>query len=148
MAPMIQDDFNGVGSPLPKSKSTEKPTLYEHANQDDLQKKAKKYLANYGTKFENDIITGSRGLYVYSANGHKILDWTSGQMSCLIGHGHPEVVEAVRKHAESLDHLYSGMLSPPIIQLANKLTEQLPAGLDRAMFLSTGGEANECAMKL
>jgi 4-aminobutyrate aminotransferase-like enzyme len=106
------------------------------------------HLLNFGSPFHSSVIVKTSGLYIWTSDGKKIMDWTSGQMSCLIGHGHPEVVEAVRKHAESLDHLYSGMLSPPIIQLANKLTEHLPTGLDRAMFLSTGGEANECAMKL
>ena len=66
-------------------------------------------------------------------------------MSCLIGHGHPEVVKTITDHATSLDHLFSGMISPPVIQLAKKLTDLLP---DKAMFLSPGGESNEAAIKL
>lgn len=69
-------------------------------------------------------------------------------MSCLIGHGHPEVVQTITNHATHLDHLFSGMLSPPVIQLAKKLTDLLPEGLDKAMFLSTGGESNEAAIRL
>lgn len=69
-------------------------------------------------------------------------------MSCLIGHGHPEIVETVQAHAAGLDHLYSGMVSPPVIQLAKNLTAVLPDGLDKALFLSTGGESNECAIRL
>jgi 4-aminobutyrate aminotransferase-like enzyme len=84
---------------------------------------------------------------VYTADGHKILDFTSGQMSCLLGHGHPEIVETITAHAQKLDHLFSGMLSPPVIQLAEKLTGLLPEGLDKAMFLNTGAESNEAAIK-
>ncbi len=129
-------------------KTPRKPALYNNVNEEELQAAASKYLANYGTKFEKDIVTGSKGLHVYTANGHRVLDWTSGQMSCLIGHGHPEIVRTIHDHAENLDHLFSGMLSPPVIKLAKRLTSVLPEGLDKAFFLSTGGESNEAAIKM
>lgn len=77
-----------------------------------------------------------------------MLDWTSGQMSTLIGHGNPEIVETIHSHAKNLDHLFSGMLSPPVISLAKRLTGLTPIGLDKAFFLSTGGESNEAAIRL
>lgn len=40
------------------------------------------------------------------------------------------------------------MLSPPVLELAKRLTSYLPAGLDRAMFFSTGTESNEAAIRL
>lgn len=95
-----------------------------------------------------DAIVKASGIYLYTASGKKIMDWTSGQMSCLIGHSHPEVVATLAEHAATLDHLYSGMISPSVVNLAEKLTSILPDGLDRALFLSTGGESNECAIKL
>ena len=140
MAPMIEDH--------PTDKSTETPNLYCNVNESELRAAADACLANYGTEFEHDIMTGSRGLYVYTASGHKVLDWTSGQMSCLIGHGHPEIVSTIHDHAANLDHLFSGMLSPPVINLAQRLTSVLPEGLDKAFFLSTGGESNEAAIKM
>lgn len=69
-------------------------------------------------------------------------------MSTLIGHGHPEIVEVINDHAQHLDHLFSGMISPPVISLAKRLTGAAPAGLDKAFFLSTGGESNEAAIRL
>lgn len=143
------------------TKST--PNLYPNIDEEQLQREAKACLANYGTKFEPSIVTATKGLYFY-VNGHKVLDWTSGQvsciqtsvrrctnteqMSCLIGHGHPEVVEVIRSHAANLDHVFSGMITPPVISLAKRLTAALPSGLDRAFFLSTGGESNEAAIRL
>ncbi|KAF2160649.1 hypothetical protein M409DRAFT_70379 [Zasmidium cellare ATCC 36951] len=106
------------------------------------------YLGNIGATYRDDIITAASGLYVYTSTGHKFLDWTSGQMSCLLGHGHPEVVKVIADHAAKLDHLFSGMVSPPVISLAERLVEMLPPGLDKAFFLSTGGESNEAAIKL
>lgn len=69
-------------------------------------------------------------------------------MSTSIGHGHPEVTSTITSHATHLDHLFSGMLSPPVISLAKRLTSLTPPGLDKALFLSTGGESNECAIRL
>ena len=95
-----------------------------------------------------DIVIKTEGVYFWTASGKKVMDWTSGQMSCLLGHGHPEVVETVRSHAAHLDHLHSGMMSPPVAALATELTNELPTGLDKAVFLSTGGESNDCAIRL
>src|ERR1700742_2997819 len=134
MAPMIEDSLPSTSHPIAKSVDN-KPTLYSNVKNDELQNAALECIANYGTKFEKDIIVGSKDLYVYTASGHKCLDWTSGQMSCLIGHGHPEIVATIHDHAAQLDHLFSGMLSPPVINLAKRLTSLLPAGLDKAFFL-------------
>ncbi|KIX09030.1 uncharacterized protein Z518_00108 [Rhinocladiella mackenziei CBS 650.93] len=147
MAPMMEDGITSHTSIAAKSNDNP-PNLYNNVKQEELQAAATACLANYGTKFEPDIMTGSKGLYVYTAHGHKVLDWTSGQMSCLIGHGHPEIVKAIQDHAANLDHLFSGMLSPPVISLAQRLTSALPQGLDKAFFLSTGGESNEAAIKM
>ncbi|KFH45441.1 2,2-dialkylglycine decarboxylase-like protein [Hapsidospora chrysogenum ATCC 11550] len=123
------------------------PTLdvYDEA---ELKSKANKHLLYNGSAPHPDVITACEGLYLYTASGRKILDWTSGQMSCLLGHGHPEIVQVILKHAMHLDHLFSGMLSPPVISLGERLCSNLPDGLDKAFFLSTGGESNEAAIKL
>ncbi|KAI0596367.1 pyridoxal phosphate-dependent transferase [Biscogniauxia sp. FL1348] len=124
------------------------PALYQNVDQAALAAKTSRYLFNYGTKFLPDVICGSKGLYVYTASGRRVLDWTSGQMSCLLGHGHPEIVRTIADHAAGLDHLFSGMVSPPVISLAERLCSLLPPGLDKAFFLSTGGESNEAALKM
>jgi 4-aminobutyrate aminotransferase-like enzyme len=122
--------------------------LYGDVDAEALQEDADSSLLQYGTMFNKEIITHAEDVFIYTSSGRRILDWTSGQMSCLIGHGHPEVVQTITDHAKNLDHLFSAMISPPVINLAKKLTGFLPAGLDKAMFLSTGGESNEAAIKL
>jgi 4-aminobutyrate aminotransferase-like enzyme len=121
---------------------------YDSINAEQLQRDADKNLLSYGTSYHPEIITSTNGIYVETHTGHRMMDFTSGQMSCLIGHGHPEVVQVIHSHAQHLDHLFSGMLSPPVINLAKRLTSVTPAGLDKAFFLSTGGESNEAAIRL
>ncbi|KAF2772374.1 dialkylglycine decarboxylase [Teratosphaeria nubilosa] len=122
--------------------------LYENVNQQQLQEDADESLLHYGTAFHPDIITYAQGQWIETASGHRMLDWTSGQMSTLIGHSHPEIVKVVSEHAAQLDHLFSGMLSPPVIRAAKRLTSLTPPGLDKAAFWSTGGESNEAAIRL
>ncbi|KNG47098.1 2,2-dialkylglycine decarboxylase [Stemphylium lycopersici] len=121
---------------------------YDNTNIEQLQRDAGDCLLTYGTAFHPEIITSTNGIYVETASGHRMMDFTSGQMSTLIGRGHPEVVKVINDHAQHLDHLFSGMISPPVINLAKRLTSVTPPGLDKAFFLSTGGESNEAAIRL
>ncbi|MBL8906912.1 MAG: aspartate aminotransferase family protein [Rhizobiales bacterium] len=105
-------------------------------------------LIRYGGQFSPVIIERAKGSFVYDADGRAILDFTSGQMSAILGHAHPEIVETVSRGIASLDHLFSGMLSRPVIELAEKLTRLTGPGLDRCLFLSTGAESNEAAIKM
>ncbi len=108
---------------------------------------ARKHLIRYGGAFEPAIIERAEGSFVYDADSRPILDFTSGQMSALLGHGHPRVVATVRRQVETVAHLFSGMLSRPVVELAERLAALAP-GLDRALLLSTGAEANEAAIRM
>ena len=69
-------------------------------------------------------------------------------MSAIIGHSHPEIVEVVRRTMGELDHLYSTILSRPVVDLAALLAELAPGKLDRVLLVSTGGESNEAAIRM
>ncbi|OAA70604.1 Aminotransferase class-III [Cordyceps fumosorosea ARSEF 2679] len=148
MAPGLTTKADNHVLALPLAKDDAASTVYQNEDQDTLVQKSKKYLLGFGSDIHDEIVTGTRGLYFYTASGRRLLDWTSGQMSCLLGHGHPEIVRVIADHAMHLDHTFSGMVSPPVVNLAERLCGMLPAGLDRALFLSTGGESNEAAIKL
>ena len=77
-----------------------------------------------------------------------MLDFTSGQMCATLGHGHPAILDAMRDAGGRAVHLFSGFLSSDVTELARELMALLPEPLSRAMFLSTGGEANEAALRL
>ncbi|MFI6316833.1 aspartate aminotransferase family protein [Nonomuraea sp. NPDC050556] len=110
--------------------------------------KADNHLIRYGTTFTPRVIERAAGAYVYDRQGTPILDFTSGQMSAILGHAHPDIVAAVSSAVATLDHLFSGMLSAPVVDLATRLTATLPPALSRMMLLTTGAEANEAAIKM
>jgi 2,2-dialkylglycine decarboxylase (pyruvate) len=109
---------------------------------------ADRHLVRYGGTFVPAIIERAQGAFVYDADGRQILDFTSGQMSAILGHGHPEVVETISRAAAGLDHLFSGMLSRPVVDLARELAGTLPAPLEKTLLLTTGAESNEAALRM
>ena len=109
---------------------------------------ADRHLVRYGAAFVPRIIERAKGSYVYDTDGTAILDFTSGQMSAVLGHGHPDVVATVSGAVASLDHLYSGMLSRPVVELAGELAKTLPPPLSKTLLLTTGAESNEAAIKM
>ncbi len=106
------------------------------------------HLIRYGMPFASRLIAKARGTLIWDSEGREILDFTSGQMCATLGHNHPRIVEAIHDACEGALHLYSGMLSPPVVALSQRLTALLPPHLSKALFLSTGAEANEAALKL
>jgi 2,2-dialkylglycine decarboxylase (pyruvate) len=110
--------------------------------------RARRHLIRYGGTFAPLIIERAEGSFVYDADGRRILDFTSGQMSAILGHGHPEIAAVVADHVVQLDHLFSGMLTRPVVDLATELARIAPGELERALLLTTGAEANEAALRM
>lgn len=109
--------------------------------------RARRYTLKYGGDFVPYVPVRAEGAFLYDAQGKQVLDFTSGQMSAILGHSHPEIVATVREQVGKLDHLFSSMLSAPVVDLAEALARLVP-DLPRSMLLSTGGEANEAAIRL
>lgn len=93
------------------------------------------------------IAERAAGAFVEDATGRRVLDFTSGQMSGVLGHSHPEIVAVVTEMIGRLDHLFSAMLSRPVIDLAEALAGLAP-GLNKVLLLTTGAESNEAALRL
>ncbi|MEV0247297.1 aspartate aminotransferase family protein [Nocardia sp. NPDC050712] len=109
---------------------------------------AARHLVRYGSAFTPEIVERAAGSFVFTADGRKILDFTSGQMSAILGHSHPRIVETVQRQVATLDHLYSGMLSRPVVDLARRLADSLPEPLSKVLLLTTGAESNEAAIRM
>jgi 2,2-dialkylglycine decarboxylase (pyruvate) len=105
-------------------------------------------LIRYGGEFADVLIERADGSWLTTADGRRILDFTSGQMCATLGHGHPAILAAMNEAGGRVVHLFSGFVSRDVTELARELMAVLPAPLARAMFLSTGGEANEAALRL
>ncbi len=120
--------------------------IVTHPAASDLER-ASRHLIRYGGTFQPFIAERAAGAFVEDASGRKVLDFTSGQMSAILGHCHPEIVAVVTEMIGRLDHLFSGMLSRPVIDLAEVLGTLAPS-LSKVILLTTGAEANEAALKL
>ncbi|WP_238009802.1 aspartate aminotransferase family protein [Dactylosporangium sp. AC04546] len=111
-----------------------------------------RHVVRYGGTFTPEIIARAQGSYVFTEDGRKILDFTSGQMSAILGHAHPEIVATVQRQVAELDHLFSGMLSRPVVDLSRRLAESLAGAgagsLAKTLLLTTGAEANEAAVRM
>src|ERR1700710_1926405 len=109
---------------------------------------ADRHLIRYGPTFTPESIARAAGSYLWTESGRKLLDFTSGQMSAILGHSHPEIVATVQRSIATLDHLFSGMLSRPVVELARRLADSLPDPLEKVLLLTTGAESNEAALRL
>ncbi|WP_395103890.1 aspartate aminotransferase family protein [Actinomadura sp. SCN-SB] len=103
-------------------------------------------LIRYGGDFVPDVIARASGSRLETVEGTTVLDFTAGQICATIGHNHPAIGAAVRAALDRVVHLNSWMLSEPVLALAQRLDRLLP--FDRFMALSTGGEANEAALRM
>jgi len=117
-------------------------------SEDEFWADVDRHMLRYGGTFVPAVIERAAGSFVYDADERAILDFTSGQMSAILGHAHPDVVATVRDAVGTLDHLFSGMLSRPVVDLCRTLAGLAPAPLQKALLLTTGAEANEAALAL
>src|SRR5881296_3920639 len=108
----------------------------------------RQHLIRYGGDVYPEIVDKAEGCYVWDAAGRKILDFTSGQMCATVGHNHPNIVAAIRKSCDTALHLFSGMIPRSVVQLAEGLARILPKPLSKALFVNTGSESNEAAIKM
>jgi len=109
---------------------------------------ASRHLVRYGMGLSPHVIVKARGATLWDQHGREILAFTSGQMCATIGHNHPRIVAAIQKACEGALHLYSGFVGPAVPALAGRLASMLPPSLSKSIFLSTGGEANEAAVRM
>lgn len=107
-----------------------------------------RHVIRYNPTFVPAIVERAEGSLLWTSDGRELIDFTSGQMSSILGHSHPAITATIREAAGTLDHLFSGMLSRPVVELSRRLAESLPDPLNKAMLLTTGAEVNEAALRL
>ena len=114
----------------------------------ELRAAARAHLIRYGQGDVDRLYVSARGATVRDDEGREILDFTSGQMCATLGHSHPAIVKAIQSGAEDAIHLFSGMIPESVAKLSKKLAEWLPKPLTRSMFVNTGSESNEAALRM
>ena len=96
------------------------------------------------------VVARAEGATIWDADGRAYLDLLSGIGVANIGHGHPDVVAAVRAQAERYLHVmvYGEAVEEPQVRLAQRLAELAPGDLSVVYFCNSGTEAIEGAVKL
>jgi taurine---2-oxoglutarate transaminase len=90
----------------------------------------------------------AEGIYFYTPDGKRYIDFNSQLMSVNIGHGDKRVVAAIQAQAEKLAYANPFMAHEPRARLGQKLAEIAPGDIDVFFFTNGGAEANENAIKL
>lgn len=93
-------------------------------------------------------IDRAEGVYLYTPEGRRILDFNSQLMSVNIGHGDRRVVDAITAQATKLQYVQPAFATEPRARLGAKLAEILPGDLDKVFLTLGGAEAIENAIKL
>jgi taurine--2-oxoglutarate transaminase len=93
-------------------------------------------------------IDHAEGVYLYTPEGQRILDFNSQLMSVNIGHGDRRVIDAISAQAAKLQYVQPAFATEPRARLGAKLAEILPGDLDKVFFTLGGAEAIENAIKL
>ena len=101
---------------------------------------------NYGTPAV--ALTGGSGAVVTDADGREYLDLLGGIAVNALGHGHPAITAAVTEQLATLGHTSNLYISPPAVELAEKLLARFGVDGSRVFFCNSGTEANEAAFKL
>jgi len=93
-------------------------------------------------------IDHAEGVYLYTPEGRRILDFNSQLMSVNIGHGDRRVVDAITAQATKLQYVQPAFATEIRARLGAKLAEILPGDMDKVFFTLGGAEAVENAIKL
>src|SRR3989454_4038730 len=93
-------------------------------------------------------VARAKGIYFWTPEGKRFIDFNSQLMCVNIGHGDPRVVRAIQAQVETLAYANPFMATEPRARLGAKLAEIAPGDIDVFFFTNGGAEANENAIKL
>jgi adenosylmethionine-8-amino-7-oxononanoate aminotransferase len=94
------------------------------------------------------LAVAAKGARIFDSDGLDYIDGSAGPLAVTLGHGHPRVLAAIADQFSAVDYVHrSQFRNSAAERLAGLVTERLGDGLDHVMFVSSGSEANELAMK-
>ena len=107
------------------------------------------YTANRNFKANPRMIVQASGAYLTDSEGRKIFDGLSGLWCSGLGHGRREITEAVSRQVGKLDYAPAFQFGHPLaFELANKIKELTPDGLDYVFFTNSGSDAADTSLKM
>lgn len=125
-----------------------KPAKYDGPSRDEVLAIRRQYMTPGLVTYYKDplMIVQGHMQYVYDETGKRYLDAYAGIVTISVGHCHPKVIDKVKEQVGKLQHTTTIYLHPSTGQLAKKLVEKLPQGVDKVYFTNSGSEANEAAI--
>src|SRR5918994_1533649 len=93
-------------------------------------------------------VAGAKGVYFWTPEGKRFIDFNSQLMCVNIGHGDERVIKAIQQQAATLAYANPFMATEPRARLGAKLAEITPGDIDVFFFTNGGAEANENAIKI
>ena len=107
------------------------------------------YTGNRDFKANPRLVVGAKGCYYTDADGRQVFDGLSGLWCSGLGHGRSELAEAAGRQLAQLDYSPAFQYGHPLsFELANKLKELTPAGLDYVFFTGSGSESADTSLKM
>ena len=107
------------------------------------------FTGNRDFKAQPRLIVAGEGAYYTTHDGRRIFDGLSGLWCTGLGHGRREIADAIGRQAATLDYSPGFQFGHPLsFELANRIVERMPAGLNRVFFTSSGSEAADTSLKM
>ncbi|MDI7860813.1 aspartate aminotransferase family protein [Rhizobiaceae bacterium n13] len=107
------------------------------------------FTANRQFKKEPRLFVGAKDMYYTTHDGRTVLDGTAGLWCVNAGHCRPKITEAIREQAGELDYAPAFQLGhPKAFELANRLIDIAPEGMDHVLYTNSGSESVETALKV
>lgn len=120
-----------------------------NATPNDLRAFWMPFTANRQFKKEPRLFVSAKDMYYTTHDGRQVLDGTAGLWCVNAGHCRPKITEAIRQQAGELDYAPAFQLGhPKAFELANRLVDIAPEGMDHVLYTNSGSESVETAIKI
>lgn len=107
------------------------------------------FTGNRQFKADPRLFVQAQGAYFTTDQGQQVFDGLSGLWCSGLGHGRSEIVQAIARQAATLDYSPAFQFGHPLsFELANRVVEKMPAGLNRVFFTGSGSESADTALKI
>ena len=107
------------------------------------------FTANRQFKSAPRLFVGAKDMHYTTADGRQVLDGVAGLWCCNAGHCRPKIVEAVQKQVAQMDYAPAFQMGHPIaFELANRLVDIAPKGIEHVFYTNSGSESVETALKI
>ncbi|MCC0033236.1 MAG: aspartate aminotransferase family protein [Brucellaceae bacterium] len=107
------------------------------------------FTANRQFKKAPRMLAGAKDMHYTTTDGRQVLDGTAGLWCVNAGHCRPKITEAIREQAGELDYAPAFQMGhPKAFELANRLIDIAPKGMEHVLFTNSGSESVETALKV